>query len=448
MTMLEHLDDPNPPQANADTRRLVLRRASRIRRQRALTAGLCLVALLAGALGGLAVGRGQGTTILTTTQSAYEFDHESTTLTGGVAVPTAALVDVTFVDAQDGYGIALHRSKLVLASTSDGGSTWRVVAPKFPAGFLQGAGFAGQMEFSSAQHGYLWGGNLLSAKGDSPLWVTNNGGRTWQRAALGPLVYDVSAIGDNVWAMAGTCRADTLPSICAVTVDISTDGGTVWQAESEPAPLQSPATMAPYELARISLQHAYVLAPSAGPSPFVLLFSADAGATWITRPVPCPTPFSLGAELAASSSEDLWLICGGQATSGDQLKELYRSDDGGQTWNLASSATGFFGGAPDTTLSTAPLSASGYVAPFSIGHKTLAVVSPTQAWLFPSRGNLLMTTDGGYEWKAVPDLKSVGLNDGGAGNVTFISDTQGWVCAYGIGLWHTDDGIHWSALGQ
>ena len=59
-----------------------------------------------------------------------------------------------------------------------------------------------------------------------------------------------------------------------------------------------------------------------------------------------------------------------------------------------------------------------------------------------------MTTDGGYEWKAVPDLKSVGLNDGGAGNVTFISDTQGWVCAYGIGLWHTDDGIHWSALGQ
>jgi photosystem II stability/assembly factor-like uncharacterized protein len=445
MTMLEHLDDPNPPSANAATRQLVLRRASRIRRQRTLTAGLCLVALLAGAVGGLAVGRGQSATVLTTTQSAYQFNRESTPLADGVAVPTAALVDVTFVDLQHGFGIALHRSKLVLASTSNGGASWKAVGPKFPTGFLQGAGFAGQMEFSSAQHGYLWGGNLLSAKGDSPLWVTDNGGRTWQPTALGPLVYDVSAIGGNVWAISGTCRSDTTVSNCAVSVDISTDGGTVWQSVSEPAPLKSPATMAPYELARITLQQAYVLAPSDGSSPFVLVFSTDGGATWATRPVPCATPFSLGAELAASSTDDLWLICGGQATSGDQLKELFRSDDGGQTWMLASSTTGSLGSASD---STAPLPASGYVAPFSIGHKTLAVLSPTTAWLFPSRGDLLTTTDGGYDWHAVPGLQSAGLNDGGAGNVTFISATQGWVCAYGIGLWHTDDGIHWSALGQ
>ena len=47
----------------------------------------------------------------------------------------------------------------------------------------------------------------------------------------------------------------------------------------------------------------------------------------------------------------------------------------------------------------------------------------------------------------VPDLVAAGFGAGSPGNVTFISATQGWICAYGVGLWHTSDGVHWSALG-
>ena len=87
------------------------------------------------------------------------------------------------------------------------------------------------------------------------------------------------------------------------------------------------------------------------------------------------------------------------------------------------------------------------MAPFTIGHRNLAVLTPTAAWLFPSRSDLLKTSDGGSSWVPVPSLASAGFDSGGAGNVTFLSATQGWICEYGIGLWHTVDGVNWSSLG-
>ena len=89
----------------------------------------------------------------------------------------------------------------------------------------------------------------------------------------------------------------------------------------------------------------------------------------------------------------------------------------------------------------------GYVAPFTIGHHNLAVASPEEAWLFPSRAALYVTSDGGSSWAAVPALVAAGFAGGGQGNITFLSPTEGWICAYGIGLWQTTDGIHWHPLG-
>jgi hypothetical protein len=91
---------------------------------------------------------------------------------------------------------------------------------------------------------------------------------------------------------------------------------------------------------------------------------------------------------------------------------------------------------------------AGYIAPISIGHKNLAVASPTTAWLDPFRASLYKTTDGGGSWSAVNDLTAAGLGSGGNGNITFISPTQGWVCAYGVGLWHTSNGVTWYPLGM
>ena len=113
---------------------------------------------------------------------------------------------------------------------------------------------------------------------------------------------------------------------------------------------------------------------------------------------------------------------------------------------LTASATGL-GSPPPPASDPNTLSLGGYIAPFSIGHKNLAVLSPSTAWLYPTRSSLLKTVNGGRSWSAVPDLVVAGFGAGSPGNVTFTSATQGWICAYGVGLWHTSDGVHWSALG-
>ncbi len=287
----------------------------------------------------------------------------------------------------------------------------------------------------------------------APLWVTHDDGATWQQAAIGPYVFDVSAIDLDVWALTGTCSPpDTAGASCSIEMEQSLDGGTTWSTlEAVPGTASVPGGIGPVpvELARITKTRAYVLAnpPGAdGPSStWWLFYTGDGGASWTTRPLPCAGAFALGAELAASSTDDLWLLCGSQAAAGEQSKQLYRSEDAGVTWNLAASATGL-GTPPPSSVPPEPLPLAGYIAPFTIGHRNLAVASPTTAWLFPIRADLYKTEDGGSSWVPVPSLASAGFVDGD-GNITFLSATQGWICEYGVGLWQTNDGTTWHSLG-
>ena len=199
------------------------------------------------------------------------------------------------------------------------------------------------------------------------------------------------------------------------------------------------------ELARVTVTRAYILSIIPGAAA-TLAFTADGGFSWSTRAVPCSDPFDLGAEIALSSTNDLWLVCGGQASAGSQAKALYRSSTGGLTWSLVAQ-TAAFAGAPVPSPGAGLLPLEGYVAPYSIGHKNLNVLSANLAWLFPTRGNVITTTDGGASWNAVPGLEEESFGSGAPGNLTFISATTGWVAELGVGLWHTTDGTNWLALG-
>jgi hypothetical protein len=434
----------------------VLRRARRIRLRRRVgtLAAACLI-VVAGAAGILA-SRPTGVR-LPSSETGYQFNALKGPLSVGTPVPTTALLNVVFVDAQVGFALAGHRGEAVLAESTDGGSTWQVRNDRLPSGYGQNAGYPGQFEFVGSD-GYLWSG-APTADGAVPLWVTSDGGISWHEAPIGPVVYDVSAIGENVWALTSACSTASAGSAtatpCALVLQQSLDGGATWSALSGAgltALTNGPQGSQHVELARITLSRAYVLTeatdqPVSDPnSDFGLVYTGDTGQTWSTRPVPCAGPFGLGAEIAASGTDDLWFLCGSQASGGDQSKELYRSSDGGFTWVLSASATGL-GTPPPPASEPNTLPLGGYIAPFSIGHKNLAVLSPSTAWLYPTRSSLLKTVSGGRSWSPVPDLVAAGFGAGSPGNVTFISATQGWICAYGVGLWHTSDGVHWSALG-
>ncbi len=441
--MFEHLDDPTEPRAGALELARVLSRAQTIRSRRKWLAAFAVSCVLVAASVDVVLSRpfDRPSSIVSNDQ----FNLAKGPLPLGGPVPTTALLDVQFADALHGFAFALHHNEVVLAASEDGGSTWTARNNELPAGLGPDAGYPGQFEFVGST-GYLWGARTAAG---APLWVTHDAGFTWHQAPIGPYVYDSSAIGLNVWALAGTCPLTTPSgSSCSVTMEQSLDGGTTWSSLGPVSPL-APIDGRSIELARITMTRSYVLenAPSAGDTTnWELAFSADTGATWTTRPVPCSGAFSLGAEVAASSTEDLWLFCGSQATAGEQSKQLYRSEDGGQTWRLAASATGL-GTPPPSSVPPNPLPLSGYIAPFTVGHHNLAVASPATAWLFPARADLYETHDGGSSWVSVPDLSSAGVADGGLGDITFLSARQGWICEYGVGLWHTSDGVTWYSLG-
>jgi hypothetical protein len=449
--MFGHLDDPVGVSPGESERANVARRVRVIRARRRFAAlGVSLLVVSAAAV--FLVSR-PSPVHLSSTETGFQFNALKGPLAMGTPVPTTALVNVVFVDDQEGFALAAHRGQAVLAQTRDGGSTWQVQNDNLPDGYGQSDGYPGQFEFEGSD-GYLWGG-APTAEGAAPLWITGDSGVSWHRAPIGPVVYDVSAIGANVWALASSCNVKPVvgasSSPCALTLEESLDAGASWMAigsSSFAQVMSSPPLAQQVELARITTTRSYVLTMSA-PAPsgvMGLVYTDDGGATWQTRPVPCTGAFDLGAEIAASSTEDLWLLCGSQASAGDQSKELYRSEDGGMTWALTASATGL-GTPPPPASQPNTLSLGGYIAPYSIGHKNLAVATSTTAWLYPFRTAMYKTVSGGRSWTAVPDLSTAGFGSGGPGNVTFISGTQGWICQYGVGLWHTSDGVHWYPLG-
>lgn len=441
--MYRHLDDPTPPTADAGRYRAVVVRAEalRARRRSRRTSGGLVVVLCAAlaAVGWLAAGRAEPGASARVT--AFSFNRQAGPLSPGTVVPAAALSSVVFVNGRDGFGLADHRSRPVLAATADGGTTWRLVGGHLPSS-VSGSPGATEVEFTTTRLGYLWSAPVLGAS-DAPLWTTSDGGATWRRAPLAGAVLDATAIGTNVWALTGAC--DPAGGPCHLALDRSADAGRTWQPSGALPPAGTWAATAhpAVELARVTPTAAYVVTEVG--SVASLLFTADAGTSWSSRPVPCAS-LDAGAELALSSTRDLWLVCGGQAADGLQAKALYRSETGGATWTLAAQTPAFAGaGGPPPGVGTLPL--DGYVAPYSLGHTNLAVLTRSSAWLFPTRGAVSATTDGGSTWHPVASLAGAAFGSGAPGDVTFTSPTVGWVVELGVGLWHTTDAVSWQPVG-
>jgi photosystem II stability/assembly factor-like uncharacterized protein len=454
--MFGHLDDPAPPRATPGTLGAVLARAARLRRRRAASAlgGLTLGALALGVVIGVTLSGPAPS------QTFAAFDSQTGLLGAGTPVPSTDLASVVFVGDQRGFALVVHGTQTLLAVSADAGDTWTVADPSLPVGF------PAQFEFADATHGYLWGGPP-SASGTVPLYVSSDGGRSWARAGLGPVVSDVSAVGPDVWAVVGTCPIRPMAGpTCPVVLEVSTDDGQSWVRAEQAPPLteNSEVTVSDedVELARITRSRAYVLAFSSGAGSSdggssgagssevggALVYTADGGQTWDSRPDPCPSYFDFGEQVAASGTDDLWMICASQASAGSQAKALYRSSDGGAQWSLAAAANAPVLSGGVALGAGGGLPVGGYVTPYSLGHENLAVLSAADAWLFPDRSGVYATSDGGRTWGLVPGLSKAGLAAGGAGNVVFADATHGWVCETGTGLWRTTDGRNWQRLGQ
>ena len=380
-------------------------------------------------------------------------------------------------------GLADHRNQMVLASTDDGGSTWTVVDGHLPATVAATAADA-QMEFHQRpQVGYLWSGATAGGR-QAPLWVTDNGGATWTAAPIGTAVYDVSAIGANVWALAARLHTGSHPVPGAVGGG-RPDAGVSWEAQPVAVPASLPAadassTQVPDRAAgpgqprtglrllvhahsradarlhhrqrchlvdrggRTALRRAVrrrgragsvqhrgpVARCAAAPLPGVLrpgavYRSSNGGRDWTeVAQTPTPAPAAASASGRRAGPSEAGFVAAptaGQAGSG-AVKRARPGTGAARVEGTAATAP---------VIGTLPL--QGYVAPYSIGHKTLAVPLRHRRLVVPDRrGGLGHHRRRRHLVHSVGVLQLADFGSGGAGNITFVDANHGWVVELGV----------------
>jgi photosystem II stability/assembly factor-like uncharacterized protein len=166
--------------------------------------------------------------------------------------------------------------------------------------------------------------------------------------------------------------------------------------------------------------------------PGELFATNDAGATWTTRTLPCPTRYDLAGTLEkAPSSNTLWLMCNGQGSAGHLGIIIYRSTDDGSSWSSESSCEV---GAPTGVPPGAPCG----------NQEDFVAMSSTEAFDLSLNGGLMLTTDAGVTWNPVRS-SAQHITAGFLGTLDFVDSKVGWAAFWVTvgnypGIWHTTDG--------
>lgn len=213
--------------------------------------------------------------------------------------------------------------------------------------------------FADASHGWM-------AAGQSIL-TTADGGQHWTRLAdVNSLVNDLDFVSiDSGWAATEEGLLTT------------TDGGLTWQR----VPITEDAMVSRLDF--IDSRHGWVATGNR------LLRTIDGGATWTTTANLGLPSIGLGA-FSFTDPDSGWMLCGGMPGAGEQVKQLYKTENGGDNWRLiAGSARGAAANHVPNSLPTI-----GYVS-------DLYFLDDSRGWLTSTHGGLYCTGDGGLSWTRV-----------------------------------------------
>ena len=288
---------------------------------------------------------------------------------------------VTFVSASEGWVLGTtktcaHAPCTSVLRTTNGGRTWvGIPAPVYKlARYFLAAGLL-RLRFADASDGFAFG---------SQLWVTHNGGSSWHRVRQVPgYITDLEASAGHVYAVSSNVKS-------ARQVVYSSPAGT----DSWHRVTGLPVTKGYGGLGTITLH---------GTAAWIILqnrlYSTQTGSGWVRDSVKCPARWGMDS-VAAYSSQQITLLCVGEAGLGSTQKALYASRDGGARFRK---------------VGTPPAGGDGGL---------LAEPTPRHFFIASASGAtwLYVSTDGGRRWHA-----SLTLDDGGLGwnDFGFTTATRG-----------------------
>ena len=260
------------------------------------------------------------------------------------------------------------------------------------------------VSFVSRQRGFLAtiGGRLMA---------TRDAGRSWRRVGPPVRFLKLSFLSEREGF------ALTKPGVLLHT----SDGGRTWgrlhafvvSASRPPGPLGE-------SLEFVDRAHGFAALGGR------IYRSVDAGRTWSALPFRCGGVFFAFGGVGFVNPSRGYAICGSQAATDEQTKELFTTADGGGHWRLLS-RTGEHGlGLP-------------WIG-FADG---LAFPTAGIGYLSADRAGIYRTTNGGHSWRTVlfsDDTYTVE-------DASWIDSNIGYVLLFNSGLVRTDDGgRHWQQV--
>jgi photosystem II stability/assembly factor-like uncharacterized protein len=321
-----------------------------------------------------------------------------------------------------GIAVGYHRQVTQLASTSNGGRSWRLIGSPLPA-VASPAGGPWPEQLVATSSSAVW-----ALVGTGRVVASADAGMRWTTQPVPGTVSKIEVADGSVWAL--TCiqvRIHAFP--CLAQLWRTRQLGSGWSRVRLPRLTAQGA----YSIQLAVLRRSLIVGVTGGsglkPS-FRLLRSSDLGSRWTVRVVKWRgQPCQYGTTLATAPPSTAWLLCNTEGDGNGSDKSLLQTTDEGRSWRVVSS------------LNLTGRSRAGQLQ--RAEPVALAASSSNRLWLSGDR-DLTVSSDGGRRWEPVRNV-----NPQSPPTTTFdlLDATHGWLLGLASGLWRTTDGVRWRQVG-
>ncbi|MHB8312779.1 MAG: WD40/YVTN/BNR-like repeat-containing protein [Candidatus Dormibacteria bacterium] len=381
----------------------------------------------------------------------------------GSLIPVGDVHDITFVRPGSGWALGGLPTGTVVARSTDGGRRWHAWGAPLPS---VTDSFEASLVVMLAGNGVGLNvvDGVVTVDGSPTVLVSTNRLMSWHTVRFPAPVLAVAADPGPGWSGGTPAGAPGVAAepLWVLTGPLSTTESAAQAASPGPPgalleALLYPASASwkPYgtlagqswagrssvssaHFVRLSASNGYAVvagtvADTSVPGGFrqvaLVEQTTNYGSTWRQLPVPCGTLDS-ATPLSAVSLDDLWLGCSGEPGAGNQIKVVYRSINGGRSWEPV-----WDGSSQGMVKGMAPLS-SGYL-------QAVVALSPADAYVGLGRGGLIHTADAGRTWRiVVPHIRG----SGGVLQLDVLDATDAWALVGGGRLWATTNGRQWRQI--